>query len=437
MKNARNNQELAKKLALTPYMPQYFLRAWYEKTKGVAHRVWLTVKFMYWISMLKMMEIFVTCQYPMEHKLYGKIYKAKLRAELNVEYDHPSYDRFFDMCWMSNTGSGPMRVGLLDLLMRLNVKVMANNSLKSMCGIQPMSGPVSLVGKLRYKFDDTDVIVKDDVEENSTSLDGTVAQIEGSGGRKLYLDKIESAVQAKMAKSACTLGVDAISVAEKSNDSDNLVNFISSQINQVYIDDFINNVVGECEHTTITIEDTNIRDIEGFGGIARGLKSTSIDIARLTRRGCGNVLWLDPIMLANFQTYAPERISWVDREGTFDLEYVGILDGIMEVYCLSLPDGIDGILGYKGGHGESDAGIIMAPYIPVICSGISTDAETHISALPFATRYGMATNDIKGAYGGKPSPELADWKEYYRVIKVDVDIAALVARQQLLENKAA
>lgn len=96
----------------------------------------------------------------------------------------------------------------------------------------------------------------------------------------------------------------------------------------------------------------------------------------------------------NMPIYSPTQ---KEIEGPIDIIKTGTLSSGIEVFCsLDIKD--DTILmGYKGKSGQTDAGIIYAPYLTIFTSGIICETNFQ-SKTNLVTRYGSIILDIANKY---------------------------------------
>jgi len=138
------------------------------------------------------------------------------------------------------------------------------------------------------------------------------------------------------------------------------------------------------------------------------------EIGAKTRRGPGNWLVGGHLITSMLQSAAKSVFapavsgSFADPVGN---KLVGTLNGSMKVYSYNwgLQDawqltgsgagvvnasgdvGEEILMGYKGGSSELDTGYFYCPYIPLVSTGVVTDANTFMPAVSLSTRYGKCT----------------------------------------------
>lgn len=138
------------------------------------------------------------------------------------------------------------------------------------------------------------------------------------------------------------------------------------------------------------------------------------EIGAKTRRGPGNWLVGGHLITTMLQN-AAKSVFAPAVSGTFSdptgNKLVGTMNGNMRVYSYnwgvndawtisgsgtgvvnaSGDVGEDVLIGYKGGSSELDSGYFYCPYIPLMSTGVVTDANTFMPAVSLRTRYGKAT----------------------------------------------
>jgi hypothetical protein len=132
------------------------------------------------------------------------------------------------------------------------------------------------------------------------------------------------------------------------------------------------------------------------------------EIGADTRRGAANVIICSPITVALLQTCGKYFVGPTESEKAKDghqytLRFAGTLDGTIKVYCTMCfgaeDDGF--IIGYRGTDMEWDAGMIYAPYMPLMPSGVVMNPVTF---QPAVTMYSRADQKLEAPH-------------YYRYLK--------------------
>ncbi len=135
-------------------------------------------------------------------------------------------------------------------------------------------------------------------------------------------------------------------------------------------------------------------DVDGYRNLAIKIANESREIARLTRRGAGNILLVAPKVATMLEQMKGYKASPVDTTvnaqqtgvaviGTFEGKKV-VVDNFAETdYCTVL---------YKGAD-RRDAIAYYAPYVPVSFTRITHEASGQ-PAIILNTRYGLTTNPL-------------------------------------------
>lgn len=129
-------------------------------------------------------------------------------------------------------------------------------------------------------------------------------------------------------------------------------------------------------------------EVEKYQNLVAKISRTSRSIAQSSRRGQGNFMKVTPGVLA-----ALEMTGKLDKTGTdpMNSSFVGTFNGYIKTYVdLWVTTEEHVVMGYKG-QNETDAGIYIAPYIPIrMEEGIGEeDGQPRVF---FRTRYGLAEN---------------------------------------------
>ncbi len=258
--------------------------------------------------------------------------------------------------------------------------------LDDLVSIQPMQGPVGLVYKLRYR---------------ETGQEGG----EGKGTR-LALEITSNAIEAMSRKFHARWSVESSEDLKQRHGLDLEEEVLQAVANEMAYE-IIDEVLTKMKSKTKTIKLDSF-----FSGAALSVhfNRESNEIARLTRRGAGNFIIVDPFTLTILQGDKDSPFVKVDDEtaekqkNLSRLKFVGTLSGTIRVYCDML--GTEVIIGYKGST-ETDTGIIYSPYIMLMSTGMMVDPETFQPQISFMTRYGDFADD--------------DSANYYSTLKIEVD----------------
>ena len=142
--------------------------------------------------------------------------------------------------------------------------------------------------------------------------------------------------------------------------------------------------------------DSNGRwSVEKFKGLMFQVEREANRIAKLTRRGKGNIIICSSdvasaLQMAGVLDYAPALNSnnlQVDDTGN---TFAGVLNGRIRVYIDPYAGSNFLVVGYKGAS-AFDAGIFYCPYVPLQMVR-AVDPNTFQPKIGFKTRYGMVAN---------------------------------------------
>jgi len=251
--------------------------------------------------------------------------------------------------------------------------------LHEMIGIQPMSGPVGLIYKLR-----------------------TVKH-----GGKMALEVISQTIEASSRKLSARVNIEPIQdsvvdgVVVDIFDKD-----IQRAVGQEIADEYSAEIVGILtqyakshivqpeEYGWRTVKYSSISTPENF---LCTINVAANRIADRTRRGSGNFIIinqkiLDVIKDNRFYVPFSEEVS-----GGY-LKQVGWLNDHYKVFLDKYDTENNVIVGYKGPAGETDAGLFFAPYVPVMSTGIVINPVTFEPVLSFMTRYRLFEDEMSKDY---------------------------------------
>lgn len=354
---------------------------------------------------LWVVERFISCPYPLAHKWYGNVFKAKLKAYLRKEFPLKGFDDMFRVAWMSNTMNSEYKSNaIITLLMRANMMAQRDNALRSMCGIQPLKGPVGLVHKIKYEKQSKD---NPEIYEPVTDWNSTN---NGSITLTVFKHSVEARTTRLASRVSHELVQDLSNHKEICSETFNQIgNVIVNEINSLLVDQFISAVVAEC----------GVVELKGDNKYHLLLTFVNAEAAKMaikTRRGAGNVLWVSPKTLAMMEdntesSFVPiSDMKGSDVGHTEVVKFVGITANI-RVFCTNqLPEDI-AILGYRGAT-DTDTGIIMSPYVPVHGLGMMMNMDSFMPEMRMMTRHGFSAPEE-----GDPR-EVNDWRNYYTVLKI-------------------
>ena len=302
---------------------------------------------------------------------------------------------------------------ILPVIRRVMPTVIANE----IVGVQPMTGPIGQIHTLRVRYAETlnatgtanDVTVGDEALspfQISTAYagDGTAgdaaapAALEGSGGRKISVQILKQAVEAKTRKLQARWTFEAAQDAQSQHGVDveaelmaALAQEITAEIDQEILASLRALAATEFTYNQATVSGTATFVGDEHAALAVLINRTANLIAQRTRRGAGNYAVVSPAALTILQSATTSAFAR-STEGTFEAptntKFVGTLNGSMRIYADTYASDSTAVLvGYKGSS-ESDAAAFYCPYIPLMSSGVVLDPATFEPVVSFLTRYG-------------------------------------------------
>ena len=304
---------------------------------------------------------------------------------------------------------------ILPVIRRVMPTVIANE----IVGVQPMTGPVGQIHTLRIRYADTVAnnatageealspfkIARaysgnqaDDTTEGNAKGSSTAA-LEGTPGKRLSIQILKQAVEAKSRKLSARWTFEAAQDAQAQQGIDveaeimaALAQEITAEIDQEIIGS-LRTLAGSASETfdQAAVSGTATFVGDEHAALAVLINRVANQIATRTRRGAGNYAVVSPTALTVLQSASTSAFART-TEGTFEAptntKFVGTLNGAMRVYVDAYAsDGTDVLVGYKGAS-EADAPAFYCPYIPLMSSGVVLDPATFEPVVGFLTRYG-------------------------------------------------
>ena len=239
--------------------------------------------------------------------------------------------------------------------------------------------------------------------------------LEGSGGRKMGMEIVSQAVEAKSRKLQAGWTIEAMQDIQSQHGLDienEMTQALSTEIIQEIDNEIITDLISLAG--TVATFDGSVPGVPGYyrptfvgdrlANLGVIINYAANEIARKTRRGAGNFIVVSPMMVSMLQS-ASKSVWAPATEGSFksptNTMLVGTLNGTIKVYSYLWNavqtanvggTGNDTILvGYKGGNGETDTGYFYCPYIPLMSSGVVINPTTFQPVVSLMTRYGKAT----------------------------------------------
>lgn len=169
--------------------------------------------------------------------------------------------------------------------------------------------------------------------------------------------------------------------------------------------------------------DSNGRwSVEKFKGLMFQVEREANAIAKLTRRGKGNIVICSSdvasaLQMAGVLDYAPALNSnnlEVDDTGN---TFAGVLNGRIRVYVDPYANGHYMVVGYKGSS-AFDAGLFYCPYVPLqMVRAVGQD--TFQPKIGFKTRYGVVANPFSPGAQLSNGMLAAATNQYYRSVLIN------------------
>ena len=300
---------------------------------------------------------------------------------------------------------------ILPVIRRVMPTVIANE----IVGVQPMTGPVGQIHTLRIRYADSSSgtttttpgeealspfkIAEAYSGDNSSTKAAATAALEGTAGKRLSIQILKQAVEAKSRKLSARWTFEAAQDAQAQQGIDveaeimaALAQEITAEIDQEIIGS-LRTLAGSASETFDQSAVSGTATFVGDEHSALAILNNRVanQIATRTRRGAGNYAVVSPTALTVLQSATTSAFAR-STEGTFEAptntKFVGTLNGAMRVYVDAYAsDNTSVLVGYKGAS-EADAPAFYCPYIPLMSSGVVLDPATFEPVVGFLTRYG-------------------------------------------------
>jgi hypothetical protein len=301
---------------------------------------------------------------------------------------------------------------ILPVIRRVLPTVIANE----LVGVQPMTGPVGQIHTLRIRYAEAGAgtttntageealspfkIAEAYSGNNTDTKAANTATLEGTPGKKLSIQILKQAVEAKSRKLSARWTFEAAQDAQAQQGIDieaeimaALAQEITAEIDQEIIGSLLT-LAGS--GNTQAFDQSAVSGTATFVGdehaaLAILINRVANTIAQRTRRGAGNWAVVSPTALTVLQSATTSAFAR-STEGTFEAptntKFVGTLNSAMRVYVNAYAaDNASVLVGYKGSS-EADAAAFYCPYIPLMSSGVVLDPSTFEPVVGFLTRYG-------------------------------------------------
>jgi hypothetical protein len=280
-------------------------------------------------------------------------------------------------------------------------------------GVQPMTGPVAQIHTLRVRYAETfdsatageEALSPFKIAEGysgnaTTNAADATATLEGSAGKKLSIQILKQAVEAKTRKLSARWTFEAAQDAQAQQGIDieaeimaALAQEITAEIDQEVLASLraLAGTQNQQSYDQTAVSGTATFVGDEHAALAVMINRVANTIAQRTRRGAGNYAVVSPHALTVLQSATTSAFART-TEGTFEAptktKLVVILNGAMKFYVDSYAnDSTSVLVGYKGSS-ESDAPAFYCPYIPLMSSGVVLDPASFEPVVSFMTRYG-------------------------------------------------
>ena len=301
---------------------------------------------------------------------------------------------------------------ILPVIRRVLPTVIANE----LVGVQPMTGPVGQIHTLRIRYAEAGAgtttntageealspfkIAEAYSGDNSSTKPASTAALEGTPGKKLSIQILKQAVEAKSRKLSARWTFEAAQDAQAQQGIDieaeimaALAQEITAEIDQEIIGSLLTLAGSGNEQAfdQAAVSGTATFVGDEHAALAILINRVANKIAQRTRRGAGNWAVVSPTALTILQSATTSAFAR-STEGTFEApsntKFVGTLNSAMRVYVNAYAgDSTSILIGYKGSS-EADAAAFYCPYIPLMSSGVVLDPSTFEPVVGFLTRYG-------------------------------------------------
>jgi hypothetical protein len=244
---------------------------------------------------------------------------------------------------------------------------------------------------------------------------GGSSWLEGSGGRKMSVEIVSQAVEAKSRKLQASWTIEAMQDIQAQHGI-NIENEMTQALSATIVQEIDNEIITDLLSLAGTVAsfDGSVPVGPGFyrptfvgdrlANLGVMINYVANEIARKTRRGKANFIVVSPMIVSVLQTAAKSVFAPAvagSFKGPNNTQLAGTLNGDIKVYSylwnnVQATDvggtGNDQILvGYKGGNGETDTGYFYCPYVPLTSAGVIMNPVTTQPVISLMTRYGKTT----------------------------------------------
>jgi hypothetical protein len=306
---------------------------------------------------------------------------------------------------------------ILPVIRRVAPTVIANEIM----GVQPMSGPLGYVYSMRYRYAETfgqpnsvnagsEVFNPLDIArfysgngDSDNPAGANTSVLEGTGGRKLNLELVNKAIEAKTRKLNAVWTFEAQQDAQAQAGIDieaELMSMLAQEITAEIDQEMLFRLRALPGAPATTFDQANVSGVATFVGdehaaLAILMLQQANLIAQRTRKGPANWAVVSPTSLTILQSAtssALARSTSGEFEAPTNVRYVGMLNDTMKLYVDSYAQqDTPVLLGYKGS--DTDAAAFYCPYIPLMSTPVVIDPNTYQPSVSFMTRYAYTQFD--------------------------------------------
>lgn len=318
--------------------------------------------------------------------------------------------------------AGDKSVGINLFYLKLTASVAERiQEMSCLIGVQPMTGPVGLIYKMKYK---------NNAEQEEQ---------EAGNMREIYIEIISAAVEARSRKLQAIFSIEAMqdcSILHPGiNFEKEITNILADEVIMEIVNEILFNLVAFATPTIKTIirraDDTVYLHAKHM---MSAIHRASYQIAAATRRGKGNVIVCSPdsyealrrvihmqstVTMLSLNPYNDGTISDFIYAGDIVTADNKIIYKIYVTNYLEVQGKHRFLIGYKG-VSETDAGMWYCPYVAIMSTGVVIDPTTFQPQIRLMTRYGIHSDIETAGYENA--------QNYYRIVDVDpIDMLQIVA----------
>lgn len=369
----------------------------------------------------------------------------------------------------SATATGPV-AGFDPILISLVRRSLPNLIAYDVCGVQPMSGPSGIIFAMRSTYANTRTAASEafyneantahagagahsgtlQVANTALTTNTFSALTTGTGmltsiaedltfnEMGFSIEKVTVGAKTRALKAEYSIELAQDLKAIHGLDAENELSKILSaeilvEINREIMRTIYNVSKIGCQNNVTTVgtfdlnTDSNGRwSVERFKGLSFQIERESNAIAKLTRRGKGNILIVSSDVASAFAAsgyldYNSALKTQIDLNvddtgNTFAGNLFGRIKVFIDPYSELSPELEFAVVGYKGSS-PWDAGIFYAPYVPLQMVR-AVDSNNFQPKIGFKTRYGLVANPFAGGLTQGEGALTPQSNVYYRSFKI-------------------